>query len=139
VTVRWDDVAVGDAMPTLVDEALTVTGIVRYQGASGDFNPIHHDPAFAEQAGFPQVFAVGMRQAGILGARAADWLGRGNVRRLRVRFREPAWPGDVLTYTGVITAKREVAGERLVDLELAATRQTGGVHVSGEATFVVPG
>ena len=42
------------------------TDFVRYQGASGDFNPIHHDEEFAKAAGYPSVFSVGMLQAGIL-------------------------------------------------------------------------
>ena len=46
---------------------LTRTDFVRYQGASGDFNPIHHDDEFAQSAGYPTVFSVGMLQAGILG------------------------------------------------------------------------
>jgi hypothetical protein len=44
----------------------------------------------------------------------------------------------VLTYAGKVVAKREADGEHLVDLELSATRQTGGVHLKGWATFVVP-
>ena len=60
------------------------------------------------------------------------------MRRFKVQFREQAWPGDVLTYAGKVVAKREEDGERLVDLELSATRQTGGVHLKGWATFAVP-
>jgi hypothetical protein len=57
---------VGDALPELIDEPLTRTDFVRYQGASGDMNPIHHDEGYARRAGFPTVFAVGMLGAGIL-------------------------------------------------------------------------
>jgi len=55
-----------------------------------------------------------------------------------VRFRAQAWPGDVLTYRARVAARREEAGERLVDLELSVTRPSGEVHVEGWATFVVP-
>jgi acyl dehydratase len=133
----WDDIEEGQAAPELVGAPLTITDFVRYQGASGDMNPIHHDAGFAQRAGYPGPFAVGMRQAGVLGVYATRWLGAADIRRLQVRFREQAWPGDVITYAGVVSAKREVGGERLVELRLTATRQTGGVHIEGEATFVV--
>jgi acyl dehydratase len=123
-----------------VAKPLSITDFVRYQGASGDFNPIHHDHGKAVAAGFEQPFAVGMLAAGVLGGYAAGWLGPANIRRFRVRFAEQAWPGDVLTYTGVVTDVRpgRNRGESEVDVELAATRQTGGVHVRGWATFVLP-
>ncbi|WP_045875534.1 MaoC/PaaZ C-terminal domain-containing protein [Pseudofrankia sp. DC12] len=136
---RHADLAVGAGPAPFVDRPLTRTDFVRYQGASGDLNPIHHDEEFARAAGFPTVFAVGMLQAGILGTYVTDWLGAANLRRFTVQFREQAWPGDVLTYTAAVTALREEAGRELVDLALLVTRQTGGTHLRGEATFVLPG
>ena len=123
---------VGHTLPELVDEPLTRTDFVRYQGASGDMNPIHHDEGYARSAGFPTVFAVGMLGAGILGTYVAELFGPENVRKFKVQFREQAWPDDVLTYTGTVVARRE----NELDLELAATRQTGGVHLRGWATVI---
>jgi acyl dehydratase len=77
---------------------LTVTDFVRYQGASGDFNPIHHDSAYAVAAGFPGPFAVGMLTAGITANRLSAVHGATAVRRFRVRFSAQAWPGDALSY-----------------------------------------
>jgi acyl dehydratase len=125
-------------MPALVGTPLTRTDFVRYQGASGDMNPIHHDDGFAMGAGFPSVFAVGMLQAGVLGSHLAGWIGPAAIRGLRVQFREQAWPGDVITYTGRVVADHETEVGRRVDLELAATRQTGGVHIRGWASALVP-
>jgi len=138
VTAVWNDLEVGTQGPAREDRPLTVTDFVRYQGASGDMNPIHHDTEFAQKAGFPQPFAVGMLAAGVLAGWATDWLGAANVRRFKVQWREQAWPGDVLTYSGVVVDKREEKGRRLVDVEMAVTRQTGGTHLKGWATFVVP-
>ncbi len=122
----------------LVYGPVTRTDFVRYQGASGDMNPIHHDEEFATAAGFPSPFSVGMFQAGLLASWATDWLGAENVRNYRVRFKEQVWPGDVLTCTGEVAKEYEVDGERRVDLELSCTRQTGGVAIAAWATFVVP-
>ena len=137
MTATTDSLEVGAEAPPFTDSPLTRTDFVRYQGASGDMNPIHHDDEFARSAGFPSVFAVGMLQAGVLATYVTDWLGPANVRRFKVQFREQAWPGDVLTYHATVTGRREEAGERLVDLELSVTRQTGGVHLKGWATFAL--
>ena len=129
---------VGPLGTPLVQGPLTVTDFVRYQGASGDMNPIHHDAEFARAAGFPTVFAVGMRQAGVLAAFVADQLGPDNVRRFEVQFRAIAWPGDVITYTGEVTAVEETATHTVCTVAVQATRQTGEVHLTGTAVFEVP-
>ena len=118
---------------------LTRTDFVRYQGASGDFNPIHHDEEFARSAGFPTVFSVGMLQAGILGGYCAQWLGADNVRRFSVQFREQVWPGDRLVCDATVSRLLEEEGERRVELDVRVTRvESGGPAVTGTAIFAVP-
>lgn len=115
---------------------VTRTDFVRYQGASGDMNPIHHDEEFATAAGFPSVISVGMYQAGLLATWATDWLGAENIRNYRSRFREMVLPGDELTCHGELVREYEEGGEAKVDVELTCTRQTGGVAIQAWATFV---
>jgi acyl dehydratase len=134
----WDDLHEGSAPQAREYGPLTRTDFVRYQGASGDFNPIHHDEEFAQGAGFPSVFSVGMLQAGILATFATDWLGAANVRRYSVQFREQVWPGDRLVCSGKVARRYEEDGARKVDIELLCTRvESGGTAIKGEATFVV--
>jgi acyl dehydratase len=135
----WDELQEGSAPETREYGPISRTDMVKYQGASGDFNPIHHDEEFARSAGFPSVFSVGMLQAGILGTYCAEWLGAENVRRFSVQFREQVWPGDHLVCSATVARKHETDGERTVDLDLLVTRQeSGGAAIKGEATFVVP-
>jgi acyl dehydratase len=135
----WGELDEGSAPAPREYGPISRTDMVRYQGASGDFNPIHHDEEFAKSAGYPSVFSVGMLQAGILAGFATEWLGAKNVRRYSVQFREQVWPGDVVICSGKVTRKYEEAGERKVDVDLLCTRQaTGGAAIKGEATFVVP-
>ena len=123
--------------PPLVVGPLTRTDLVRYQGASGDFNPIHHDEPFARSAGLAQPLSLGMLQAGLLATWATDWLGADTVRRIRFRFAEQVFPGDTVTCTGTVVKSYVESGESLVDLELLCTTQTGAVAVRGWATFAV--
>lgn len=136
--VTWDQLQEGATAPRREFGPLTRTDFVRYQGASGDFNPIHHDEEFAKSAGYPTVFSVGMLQAGILGCYCTDWLGAENVRRFSVQFREQVWPGDHLACEATVSRRYEDGGERRVDVELIVTRQeSGGAAIKGEATFAV--
>ena len=64
--MEWHDFEVGSELVSYSEGPITVTDFVRYQGASGDMNPIHHDYDYARKAGFAGPFAVGMRQAGVL-------------------------------------------------------------------------
>ena len=140
MTASWSTLEVGRGPQAKIIGPLTRTDFVRYQGASGDFNPIHHDEEFAQAAGYPSVFSVGMLQAGILATYATDWLGADNVRKFGLQFREQVWPGDQLTCTGTVTGRSEASdgGERTVDLELIVERVGGGTAIKGWATFAVP-
>jgi acyl dehydratase len=117
---------------------LTRQMFVRYAGASGDLNPMHYDDELARSAGHPSVFAQGMFSAALLAGYATDWLGARTVRRFGVRFREQVWPGDVLTCSGTVTAVSAEPDADRVTVELTATRQTGGVGISGTAEFLIP-
>jgi acyl dehydratase len=139
MVVRWEDLEEGTAGPApLVVGPLTRTDFVRYQGASGDMNPIHHDEEFARAAGLSAPLAVGMFGAGALNAWAAGWLGPENIRRTRMRWKEQVWPGDVLTCSGKVARRYEENGERRVDVELVCTKQDGAIAIQAWATFVVP-
>jgi acyl dehydratase len=129
---------VGSQAPAREFGPLTRQMFVRYAGASGDLNPMHYDDQLAQSAGHPSVFAQGMFSAALLAGFATDWLGAGSVRRFGVRFREKVWPGDVLTCSGVVTAVSAESDAERVSVELTATRQTGGVAITGTADFLVP-
>src|SRR5258708_40062387 len=60
---------------------VTRTDLVRYAGASGDFNPLHHDEGFAREAGLPMVMAHGMLSAGPPASFLPPWFGAGRRRR----------------------------------------------------------
>jgi acyl dehydratase len=122
---------VGDTLPERNFGPLSRTDFVRYQGASGDFNPIHHDETYAQAAGFPSVFSVGMLQAGYLATYSTDLFGPDNVRGFKVRFREQVWPGDVLTCSGTVTGVEDDE----ISLDLTVITQDGKTAIQGTATF----
>jgi acyl dehydratase len=128
---RWD---VGAALAPWTPPAVTRTDIVRYQGASGDFDAAHHDDEHARKFGYPGVFSLGMLHAGMLGAFVTRHFPPASIRRFRTRFLSVVYPGDVLSYQGKVAAVREEAGLVLIDLELACVRADGAVAIQGSAT-----
>ena len=132
--LAYDDLDVGAEAPPLVVEKLTRTNFVRYAGASGDFNPMHHDDTIATQVGNPSVFGHGMLTAGLMARLLKDWFGPEALRKFQMRFSKQVWPGDTLTCSGKVVAKREDGGARLVDVECAVTNQDGVEVLTGSAT-----
>lgn len=133
----FEDVHEGDAAPE-VRHTLTRTDLVRYAGASGDFNPMHHDDVQAREVGLESVFGHGMFSMGLLARSVTDWVGVGALRNLKVRFTKQTWPGEELVSVVTVTAKREVGGEHLVDLEVALANSDGQVKAAGAATAALP-
>ena len=101
----FEDVAEGDKAPER-SRVLNRTDLVMYAGASGDYNPMHHDEVTAQAAGQPTVFGHGMFSMGLLGTAITDYVGVGNVRRFRVRFAKQTWPDEDLRTAIVVTGKR---------------------------------
>ncbi|HLG01917.1 MAG TPA: MaoC/PaaZ C-terminal domain-containing protein [Acidimicrobiia bacterium] len=135
--LKFDDVNEGDAAPELRHE-LTRTDLVMYAGASGDFNPMHHDEVKAKESGLPSVFGHGMFSMGLLGKAITDWVGIGNLKTYKVRFTKQTWPGETLISKVTVTSKRKDGGENLVDLEVSLANEDGEVKVAGEAIAALP-
>ena len=134
---RLSDLSVGDRAPALVVENLTRTHFVKYAGASGDFNPMHHDDTVATQVGNPSVFGHGMLTAGLMARVLKDWFGPEAMRRFRVRFSKQVWPGETLTCSATVTGLREESETGLVDLELLVQNADGETKLTGTATAAV--
>ncbi len=130
--LSFDAVSVGDEAPSFTHK-LTRTDLVMYAGASGDFNPMHHDEVAAQAAGLPSVFGHGMLSMGILGKAVTDFVGIGNLKSYKVRFTKQTWPDEELTTRVVVADKKEEDGVKLVVLEVSLANQAGEMKVQGEA------
>ena len=121
-TVSFDDVEVGTALP---EQAFTVRrlDLVRYAGASGDFNVIHWNERVAKEVGLPDVIAHGMFTMAEAIRVVTDWVGDpGAVVEYRVRFTRPVpVPDDDRGATLVVSAAvTEMLADRRVKVELTA-------------------
>ncbi|WP_255152161.1 MaoC family dehydratase [Halorarius halobius] len=129
---------VGQTGPSLVVDDLSRKDIVKYAGASGDFNPIHYSDAYAKQAGNKSVFAHGMMSAGFVSRLLCDWFGLGNITQFSTRFQRQVWPGDTLTVRGRITDLDRRAESVIVTAEVTVSNQDDQTVIDAQASSTVP-
>jgi len=136
--VYYEDVQVGDAIPKLTTSSVSHLQLVRYAGASGDFNPLHTDPKIGEMIGTGGIIAHGMLVMGFVGQMLSDYVGPTALRKFGVRFKGMTHLDDVITCTGTITEKYEVDGETRIAGKVQAADQNGDLKVSGTFVAAVP-
>ncbi|MBI4967489.1 MAG: MaoC family dehydratase [Rhodospirillales bacterium] len=136
-TIRFESVSVGDALPPLVKPPISRLQLALFAGTSGDHNPIHVDDEAAKVGGLPGVIAHGMLNMAFLGQLLTGWVPPNRLRAFSNRFAAMAYPGDVITLTGTVTAKKEEAGEKRVELEIFASNQKGDKLLVGAATVAL--
>jgi acyl dehydratase len=141
------DAVEGTELPPL-SVRISRTDLVRYAGASGDFNPIHWNDRVAESVGLPGVIAHGMLTMALGGRVVTDWLGDpGAVLSYQVRFTRPVpvpdvvdgvddAPGALVELSGTVKSITVADdGGRTARVEVSA--KFDGKAVLGRATAVV--
>lgn len=94
---------VGDTFALSIP-AVTTTQLVRYAGASDDYNRIHYDQGYAQEAGLGGVIAHGMLTMGFMGRAVSEWAGpAAAIVDIEARFNAPVRPGDVVTVVGTVS------------------------------------
>jgi acyl dehydratase len=117
----------GVALEPISRGPISRSQIARFAAATGDFNPIHTDEAFAQKVGFPSLIAHGPLTLAFLTQALGRNFGPERVRGVTAQFRAPILPGDTLRIEGTIT---EVAGGRAT-CELRVLRGDDDVVATG--------
>jgi acyl dehydratase len=136
-TVRYADVEVGAELPAQ-SFPITRADLVRYAGASGDFNVIHWSQRVALEVGLPDVIAHGMFTMATAARVLTDWLGDpGAVVEYGVRFTRPVVvPDDGVGATLEVSGKvTELLGDQCARVEL--TVLSAGAKVLGQSRALV--
>ncbi|MFD6564568.1 MaoC family dehydratase [Micromonospora profundi] len=117
---------------------VTRADLVRYAGASGDFNPIHWSDRFATKVGLPGVIAHGMFTMALVGRAVTEWAGAPDaVVEYGVRFTRPVVvpDDDEGTEIEVTAVVREVTEDGLTRLDVTATCLGEKVLAQARATI----
>ena len=136
--ICYEDVDAGDSLPTLtvtVDERQ----LFFFSAATYNGHRIHYDKEWARTIeGYDNVLVQGPLQAALLARAITDWIGgRGRLVEYALQNRAIAFPGEELSFGGIVTAKRLAGNEGLVDLEIAG-RRGDTVLMPGTATVALP-
>ena len=117
--------------------AITRDTLVRYAAASGDFNPIHYNDAFAVSVGLDGVIAHGMLTMGVGASVVEEWAGAGNVADYQARFTRPipvpALDAAVVQVVAVVGALDHDLKQARIDV----TVTFDGAKVLGKAQALV--
>jgi acyl dehydratase len=137
-SVAFDSVSVGDPIPSLTLRVRRGQ-LVRYAGASGDFNPIHWNERAAVSVGLPGVIAHGMLTMALAARIATDWVSDpAAVKEFGVRFTRPiVVPDDELGALLEITAVVGALNSDDRSARLDITAKFDGQTVLGKARAVV--
>lgn len=119
---------IGQELPARVFR-ITRDSLVRYAGASGDFNPIHYRDDFAQKVGLPGVLAHGMLTMGLAVQVVVDFVGgSGNILDYQVRFTKPvlvdAKDGATVTVSAKVAEIAEDGKSARIDLTAVAAELT---------------
>jgi acyl dehydratase len=140
-TLRFEEVAVGDALPELVIP-LDRTLIVATAIASRDYQDVHHDPGLAVERGSPDIFMNILSTNGFVGRFVTDWAGPGaRIESVSIRLGAPNYPGDTMTLTGTVTSAEIPSGRddgRGVANVAVRGANSRGDHVTGTVVVSLP-
>ncbi|HOF01403.1 MAG TPA: MaoC/PaaZ C-terminal domain-containing protein [Spirochaetota bacterium] len=131
---KYEDITEGYEIPSLTKEPITQLQLVKYAGASGDFNPIHTIEANAKEAGLDGTIAHGMLVMGMLGQAITNWAGIMSVKSYLATFKSMTKPGDVLTAKGTVRKKYENEDGKFADCKFSIEDQNGEVKVDAKVT-----
>ncbi len=131
------DWAVGQDLEPRTLPPVTRLKLIRYAGASGDYNPIHTIDRGATDAGLPGVIQHGMLTMAELGRLFSPYLGQGMIQRVEARFSGMVFLDDALTIGGTVTGIDETEQGRAYEFDVYSKNQKGQSVATGKVTFVV--
>jgi len=145
----WEGVEVGNEV-TPLPKVASRQMLVKWAGASGDFNPLHYEDAFAALQGVGKPIVHGQLKRGWLVQLMTDWKGeQGNLKKLSCQFRSMDYPrlmksmtepeeGETWWCKGKITKKYVEGDEHCVDCDIWIENGKGEMTTRGNATIVLP-
>lgn len=126
-----NDMQQGETLPEITLAPVTRIDLIKYAGASGDYNPIHTIDKEAEKAGLPGIIAHGMWTMGNLAKLFTPYLEDGFMQDYTIRFSGMVFLQDVITLKANL---EEMNGQRL-DFKVSAVNQNGKEVIKGKVIF----
>ncbi|AEH47826.1 MaoC family dehydratase [Parageobacillus thermoglucosidasius] len=130
---KISELKVGELLPEIKLSPVSRLDLIKYAGASGDYNPIHTIDEEAKKAGLPGIIAHGMWTMGNLAKLFTPYYEEGFIRDYFVRFQSMVFLDDVITLKATVKEKEE----KKLRFAVSAVNQNGKEVAKGEAIFSV--
>ena len=118
-------------MPDFTKKPITKVQLVKYAGASGDFNPLHFDEEFAKKRGLKKLIAHGMLSMGFLSEYVESIFGVGKIKKLQVNFKSMVFIGEEITCSGKINSLDTEEGREFASCSIEAKNKEGNIVTAG--------
>lgn len=125
------ELQVGDALADIVLSPVSRIDLIKYAGASGDYNPIHTIDEEAKKAGLPGIIAHGMWTMGNLAKLFTPYYEEGFLQDYSIRFKGMVFLDDVITLRAELAEKED----KQLKFQVAAINQKGKEVLQGSAIF----
>jgi len=122
----------GDSLDEVILAPVSRLDLIKYAGASGDFNPIHTIDEEAEKAGLPGIIAHGMWTMGNLTKLFTPYYETGFIQDYSIRFKGMVFLNDVITLKAIV----QEVNEENIDFKVLAVNQDGKEVIKGKVLFL---
>lgn len=128
---KFDDFQVEQELSPIKVGPIKQVDLVKYAGASGDFNPIHIDVEFAKNVGLESTIAHGMYIMAQAGRLLTKYFHLHQIKTFNVKFRGMTKLGETIICTGKV--KKKIDSEKKIIINLQVASESGDVKLSGDA------
>lgn len=139
--IFFEDVKVGDSLPTAQHGPLTIVDTVRWAGLQENWQHLHYDRDHVrEHNGLKTFIASGAYRQALIIRMLTDWIGpRGWLRKINVRHTYSTFEGDTMSFGGRVARKSETSSNPWIECELTGRNQENNDILIGSCTVIVPG
>ncbi|MFN3603263.1 MAG: MaoC/PaaZ C-terminal domain-containing protein [Leptonema sp. (in: bacteria)] len=128
---KYEDFQIDQELTSVRIGPIQQVDLVKYAGASGDFNPIHVDQEFAKKVGLETTIAHGMYIMAQVGKILSNHFHLEQIKTFKVKFRGMTKVGETVICSGKV--KKKIDTEKKLLLTLQAASESGDIKLSGEA------
>ena len=138
--IYFEDVRVGDAIPSREHGPLTIVDTVRWAGLQENSQQLHFDRDHVQQHnGLKTFIASGAYRQALLTRLLTDWIGPlGWLRKISVRHTHSTFEGDLMRFAGRVVEKSQEPGDPWIDCELAGKNQDDQQILTGRCRVTLP-
>ena len=133
MTIKYADLTEGMELPEVKKGPIIREQLVDYASASGDYNKIHYDEAFAQKAKLDGCIAHGMLVMAMVGSYIKDWAVGAVLKDFKIRFTGMTKENDTLTFKGKVSKIYQENGENLIEINVSSENQEGTTTTQGSA------